>query len=256
VPRGNARCLVLVGSVGSTNDEARRLAAAGAEEGTVVIAEEQTAGRGRRGAAWHSPPGAGLYVSILLRPSRPARELPRWAIAAAAAGCLATRDAGARDASVKWPNDIVCRGLKIGGTLVETRGGAGLPTDIVIGTGFNVSQSVEDFPDELRPRAGSLRMAAGGDAADRETLAGLYLHRLGEMTADLAAGRFEAVRRTFLSLAPGASGARVRVRPGEDEEPFEGTTGGIDDTGALLVERDGGGKVIVRATGSVAWPEA
>jgi BirA family biotin operon repressor/biotin-[acetyl-CoA-carboxylase] ligase len=157
---------------------------------------------------------------------------------------------------VEWPNDIVCRRLKIGGTLVEARGGAGRPADLVIGTGFNVSQSAEDFPAELRGRAGSLRMTADGDAADREALAGHYLHRLAEMTADLAAGRFEAVRRTFLSLAPGATGARVRVRSGGTEEPFEGTTRGIDDTGALRVERDGGNIVIVRATGSVAWLEA
>jgi BirA family transcriptional regulator, biotin operon repressor / biotin---[acetyl-CoA-carboxylase] ligase len=242
-------------SVDSTNDEARRRASLGAEEGTVVIAEEQTAGRGRRGATWHSPPGVGLYVSLLLRPRRPPAEFPRWAIAAAAAGCLALRSAGARDASVEWPNDIVCGGLKIGGTLVEARSIGGDAADLVIGTGFNVAHSVEDFPAELRGRAGSLSMVAGVQSADREALAGSYLRRLTETAAELAAGRFGGVRRTWSSLSPGSSNARVRVRPGSGEEPFEGTTRGIDDLGALIVERDDGRPEIVRATGSVAWLE-
>jgi BirA family biotin operon repressor/biotin-[acetyl-CoA-carboxylase] ligase len=255
LPRPYVRSLVVMGSVDSTNDEARRLAAGGSEEGTVVIAEQQTAGRGRRGAKWHSPPGIGLYLSVLLRPRRPVVELPRWAIAAAAAGCRALRDAGATDASVEWPNDIVCRGLKIGGTLVEARGTGAVPSDLVIGTGFNVGQSDEDFPEELRGRAGSVRMALGRDAWGREALAASYLRGLSEMTPELAAGSFEAVRRAWISMAPGASGARVRVSLGGSAEPFEGTTRGLDDVGALRVERDDGRAEIVRATGSVAWLE-
>jgi BirA family biotin operon repressor/biotin-[acetyl-CoA-carboxylase] ligase len=250
------RALVVLDSVDSTNDETKRLAADGAGEGTVVVAECQTAGRGRQGRAWHSPRGLGLYLSILLRPGRPAVELPRWALAAAAAGCLALREAGASGASVEWPNDILCRGLKIGGILVEARSAGGIPLDLVIGTGFNVAHAAEDFPAELRGRAGSILMVLDGTSVDREALAGSYLRRLRGLTAELGAGVFEPVHRAFVALAPGASGSRVLVDPGGGTAPFEGTARGLDDAGALRVERSDGRMEIVRVTGSVAWLEA
>jgi BirA family biotin operon repressor/biotin-[acetyl-CoA-carboxylase] ligase len=247
------RSLVVLDSVDSTNDEARRLAAAGAEEGTVVIAERQTAGRGRQGRAWYSPPGHGLYLSVLLRPRRPAEEFPRWALAAAAAGCLAVREAGAAGAAVEWPNDIVCDGLKLGGTLVEARGAGSARPELVVGTGINLGHTREDFPPELRGLAGSVGSATGEWVGDRESLAASYLRRLGEMAAELAEGRFDPVRRAWLPLAPSATGRRVAVTPAGGAARFEGTTRGIDDSGALRVETDGGEVEIVRATGSVAW---
>ena len=247
------RSLVVLDSVDSTNDEARRLAAAGAEEGTVVIAERQTAGRGRQGRAWYSPPGHGLYLSVLLRPRRPAEEFPRWALAAAAAGCLAVKEAGAAGAAVEWPNDIVCDGLKLGGTLVEARGAGSARPELVVGTGINLGHSREDFPPELRGLAGSVGTASGEWVSDRESLAASYLRRLGELAAELAEGRFDPVRRAWLPLAPRATGHRVAITPAGGAPRFEGTTRGIDDSGALRVETDGGGVEIVRATGSVAW---
>ncbi|MBZ5640720.1 MAG: biotin--[acetyl-CoA-carboxylase] ligase [Acidobacteriia bacterium] len=256
LPRPYVSDLVVLESTDSTNDEARRLSDRGSGEGTVVIAERQSRGRGRRGAAWHSPPGVGLYLSVLLRPVRPAAELPRWGIAAAVAGCLAVRDAGVTDAVVEWPNDIVCRGLKIGGILVEARSAGEIPLDLVIGTGFNVAHAAEDFPAELRGRAGSILMVLDGTSGDREALAGSYLRRLRGLTADLGAGVFEPVRRAFVALAPGASGSRVLVDPGGGTAPFEGTARGLDDAGALRVERSDGRMEIVRVTGSVAWLEA
>ncbi len=178
-PRPFVRTLVVLEEVDSTNEEARRLAADGAEEGTVVIAGRQSAGRGRQGHAWHSPPGLGLYVSVLLRPRRPPEELPRWSLAAAAAGCLALREFGAGGASVEWPNDIVCGSLKIGGTLVEARSTGPTSAELVIGTGINLGHAEDDFPAELRGRAGSLRIVLGEWNGDREGVAASYLRRLG-----------------------------------------------------------------------------
>ncbi len=249
------RAVVVLDSVDSTNEEARRLAARGAEEGTVVLADRQTAGRGRHGREWHSPPGQGLYVSVLLRPHRPPAELPRWALAAATAACLALREAGAAAASVEWPNDVVCARLKLGGTLVEARGAGSARPELVIGTGINLGQSGEDFPPELRGLAGSLRMVTGTWGGDRETVAASYLRRLADLAAELATGRFEATRAAWSALSPGASGRRVAVSPGGGAPRFEGITRGIDDFGALRVEADGGRLEIVRATGSVTWLE-
>jgi BirA family biotin operon repressor/biotin-[acetyl-CoA-carboxylase] ligase len=190
-----------------------------------------------------------------LRPRRPADEFPRWALAAAAAACLAVREAGAARAAVEWPNDIVCDGLKLGGTLVEARGSGSTRPELVVGTGINLGHSREDFPPELRGVAGSVRTATGDWAGDREAFAASYLRRLGELETELAKGRFDPVRRAWTPLAPRATGHRVAVTPARGAPRFEGTTLGIDDSGALRVQMDGGGVEIVRATGSVAWLE-
>ncbi len=250
------RALVVLDRADSTNDEARRLAATGADEGTVVIAEAQTAGRGRFGRRWDSPRGLGLYVTVLCRPRRPASELPRWGIAAAAAACLAAREAGAAEVFVEWPNDLVWRGLKIGGTLAEARSTSGVPPDLVVGTGLNVGHVEKDFPVELRGRAASLLMARGGRETDRERLAASYLSKLFGFSADLAAGRFDAVLSAWLPLAPGAEGCRVRVAAGDGASVFLGTTRGLHEAGGLRVEKDDGSVEIVRATGAVTFLEA
>lgn len=250
------RALVVLDRADSTNDEARRLAAAGADEGTVVIAEAQTAGRGRFGRRWESARGLGLYVSVLFRPRRPASELPRWGIAAAVAACLAAREAGAAEVSVEWPNDLVWRRLKIGGTLAEARATSSAPPDLVVGTGLNVAHVEEDFPVALRGRAASLLMARGGRETDRERLAASYLSRLFGFSADLAAGRFDAVLAAWLPLAPQAEGSRVRVAVGDGAAIFLGMTRGLDEAGALRVEKNDGSVEIVRDTGAVTFLEA
>jgi len=222
----------------------------------VVIAECQTAGRGRLGRTWHSPPGLGLYVSVLLRPRRPATEIPRWALAASVAACLSLREAGAAGASVEWPNDIVCGDRKIGGTLVEARGSGAVSSEIVIGTGINVGHEESDFPEDLRATATSLRMAAPGRRESREAVALSYLERLGGFSAELASGDFERTRAAWLELAPRAGGSRVRVAGSGGAAEYLGWTRGIDATGALLVEGVDGLVRAVRATGSVTWLEA
>lgn len=245
------RRLVVLERVESTNDEARRLAAEGAPAGTVVLAETQTAGRGRLGRTWYSPPADGLYLSVLLRPARPAGEMGRWSIMAAAAACLACREAGGSEIAVEWPNDVVWRGLKVAGTLVESRATGAVAGDLVIGTGFNVGQRAEQFPEELRGRAASLRMAGDGAPVERESLAAAYLRRLGALSAELERGSWESVLASWLPLAPNAAGRRVRVVPGEGGDAFTGTTRGLDASGALRVERDDGPIETVRVADAV-----
>ncbi len=245
--------VVVLESTPSTNDEAHRLGAQGAREGTVVLADRQTAGRGRLGRSWHSPPGVGLYVSVLLRPGGPIEELTRWTIASAVAACEACREVSRCDVIVRWPNDLLASGRKVAGTLAELRSTGPLATDLVLGTGINVNHGPEDFPEELRERAISLRMASSGTPVDRELLAALYLRGLGRMSRALSRGDWQQVADAWASLAPDAHGRRVRVTPGVPvgARAFEGTTRGLDRMGGLLVERLAGTVVSVHLGESV-----
>jgi BirA family transcriptional regulator, biotin operon repressor / biotin---[acetyl-CoA-carboxylase] ligase len=197
----------------STNERARALAAAGAPHGTLVTADEQTAGRGRQGRAWTAPPRSAVLMSVVLRELREALPL-----AAAVAVCEALPVA----AAIKWPNDIWIERRKVAGILVEGRPQEGWA---VLGIGLNVV--TEEFPEELRDTATSLRRE-GVEAGTEETLERLLesLERnLPRPTAEVLASWSE---RDALR------GERVRWATGE------GTAAGVDETGALLVETDAG----------------
>jgi BirA family transcriptional regulator, biotin operon repressor / biotin---[acetyl-CoA-carboxylase] ligase len=243
--------LVLLEETVSTNDDVRRLAGEGAPEGLVVMAEQQRGGRGRLGRGWFSPRGPGLYMSVLFRPARPAAELTRWTLAAAAAACLACREAAGAIVGIKWPNDLIWSGRKVAGILAEARSADGLAEELVVGSGFNVNQLSEDFPAELRRTAASLRIAAGGRRCDRERLAAAYLGHLGAFAEALARGKWETVSKIWNALAIGAIGGRVRVIPERGGIPFVGTTKGIDRVGALRVAREDGTEECVHLGESV-----
>ncbi|MCP3979994.1 MAG: biotin--[acetyl-CoA-carboxylase] ligase [bacterium] len=238
----------------STNDELRQLAADGAEDWTVMLAEEQTAGRGRLGRRWHSAPGSGLYLSILLHPTEPAGRIPRWTLAAAVAACEACRRVSGLDVRIKWPNDLLCGGRKLGGILAEMRTN-GTRTDLVLGLGVNVHQAAGGFPSELADSATSLRGECHrGIFLERERLAALYLIRLAALAEDLERDRWGRVARRWEGLALGALGARVVTR-GRDGGG-SGITRGIDGTGALRIERDDGSIVSVTDVDAVTAEEA
>lgn len=223
----------------STNDEARRLASEGALDRTVVLAEEQTAGRGRRGARWVSPPGRNGIVSVLLRPGAdfPPERWARLTLAAALAGCDAL-DAvpglGAA-AEVKWPNDLYLSGRKVAGILVESawtsQGGF-----VVIGTGFNLNLEPMEFPGELRPVATSVWMERGGLAVDRTVFLTNYLRalhaRCTQASADFPGMRDEAWRRSWL--------AQRRVTLTAAGQQLEGVVSGMGPEGELLLRSDDG----------------
>jgi len=148
----------------STNRQAKALAAAGAPEGTVVIAEEQSAGRGRRGRAWFSPPRTGIYMSLILRPDIPPQEAPRFALLAAAAVAAAVRETTSLEVMIKWPNDILAGGRKMGGILTEASMEMDRVEYLVIGVGLNVNLNRREFPPELQSIATSIREETGRPA--------------------------------------------------------------------------------------------
>lgn len=251
------RKLVVLDTVPSTNDIARDLAAEGAGEGTVVLAEGQTAGRGRMGRVWHSPRGLGLFVSVLFRPRAPVSELTRWTLGAAVAACEACRQRTGAAVQIEWPNDLVWRGKKLGGVLAEMRTAGRTPTHLVIGAGLNVGQDGSDFPEELSSSATSLRLASGGVVPQRESLVAAYLRELAGIARALDHDAWSAVAERWEALAPRAAGRRVRVTSRNGEAgAYEGVTMGLDDVGALRVRRPDGHVVSVRLVDSVLSLEA
>jgi BirA family biotin operon repressor/biotin-[acetyl-CoA-carboxylase] ligase len=239
------RRIVIVEETGSTNDDARRLADEGADEGTVVIASRQTAGRGRLGRSWDSAEGLGLYLSVLLRPQEPVGEIGRYPIACAIAVCAACREIAGESVVLKWPNDVLAGGAKLAGVLCEMRQDpSGL--SLVLGIGINGNQQPGDFPAGLRGSATSLRILRDGSQVELETVATVLLTVLSRTIERLRRDGWPWVCERFLRYAPDATGRRVRLMTGE-----EGTTGGLDPTGALRILTRNGIE-LVHAAESVA----
>jgi len=235
----------------STNDVAlSRGATAVAEgrdaEGFVVVAEEQTAGRGRRGHAWFSPPRAGLYVSVVLAPARARVDRPRatslLTLAAGVAIAEGITVATGLRPDLKWPNDLQVGRRKLAGILAE--GAAG--HQVVLGYGINIAATA--FPPELRDRTTSIESELGR-AVDR---AGVLVETLVALSAryeDLLDGRFDAILDAWRALSPSAAGRRVSWTTNAGH--LSGVTAGIDDHGALLVRVDGGIERVVG--GELSW---
>ena len=157
---------------GSTNDRARELALGGAPHGTVVVAEHQSAGRGRQGRTWSAPPGRALTLSVLVRSQQARMELLPLAVALAV--CEACEAAAPVSCQIKWPNDVWIDGRKVAGILIEARPQEGWA---VLGIGLNVDTAEDELEPELRETATSLRIATGGPV-DREAALGALFDRL------------------------------------------------------------------------------
>ena len=207
----------------STNARARELALAGAPGGTLVTADEQTAGRGRQGRSWVAPPGRALLMSLLVRGlDRRHALLP---LAAAVAVCDACEEVARVECEIKWPNDVWIAGRKVAGILLEGRPQEGWA---VVGIGLNVATREDEFPDELAATATSLRVSGGADLAAEEVL-GALTGALDRRLADDPAATLAAWR-----TRDALRGRHVRWQAGE------GTAAGIDDDGALLVDTTAG----------------
>ena len=241
---------------GSTNDAAAALATHDATEGAVVIADAQTAGRGRRGRDWFSPPGSGLYVSIVLRPGHSAGAAPGRAtklltLAAGVALVEAVEAATGLGVDLKWPNDVYIGRRKLAGILAEATGSE--PDDwIVLGYGINVGAAA--YPPAIGDRATSLESELGR-YVDRALLLVESLASLARRYDDLLEGRFDAILDAWRARAPGSKGARVTFTaftPGTTASVARsGVTAGIDDEGALLVVA--GDRVERIVAGEVTW---
>lgn len=228
---------VFLATTGSTNADAFRLAEEGAGEGTVVLADCQTGGKGRRGREWASPAGVNLYCSLVLRPSIMPWEAPRMTSLSAVAVARAIEKCSCLSPSIKWPNDVLIDGRKVAGLLNEMSAETDGVNFIVLGIGVNLNMTAAQFPPDLRHPATSL-MLAGGGKIDRPAFAAALLNE------------FEVIYRVFLNqgFAPireewerrcSAAGRQVAVSEG-GVELLRGAFDGIDNDGALLVRRDDG----------------
>jgi BirA family biotin operon repressor/biotin-[acetyl-CoA-carboxylase] ligase len=232
--------------VESTNDEATALADRGEAEGAVVIAERQRRGRGRMGRRWESPRGLGLYLSVILRPAIPPQSAPLLTLMGAVAAADAIERATERTTALKWPNDLIVHGRKVGGILGEMAVDSSGLLHVILGFGINVNQAEADFDEELRRTAGSLRIEAG-HLVDRtamvrsfcESLDGWYDRFLREGPQPI----LEQVRRRCLTV-----GRMVTARSGD--EGISGFAVEIDDLGRLVI-RDAQGALHHLVAGDV-----
>ena len=218
-------------SIGSTNDEAKRMALSGAPHGTVLIADHQTGGHGRLGRSFHSPEGAGIYLSMILRPNCRPQELMHLTCAAAVAMCDALEAATGLRPGIKWTNDLVCGKRKLGGILTALGlTPRGMVDYAIIGIGINCCQSGDDFPPEIRDMAGSLAMVTGREI-DRAKIAAAMmeaLHRMDETLLTQVPGMLRRYRADCVTL-----GQDVVLVRGEEKRYGHGLD--IDEAGALIV---------------------
>jgi BirA family transcriptional regulator, biotin operon repressor / biotin---[acetyl-CoA-carboxylase] ligase len=223
--------------VGSTQLVAAELADEGAAQGTVVIAERQSAGRGRMGRSWHSPSGVNLYMTIILRPSMPLGQVPRLSLVAGVAAAEALETVAPGIVALKWPNDVWLKGRKACGMIAEAVTDARQHLRcVLLGIGLNVNLASKDVPPDLRDKATSVRIATGR-ACDRIELASALFNRLHSRYMETESAGFAAVRPAWERYSA-LTGRRVTVVDGEART--EGVVKGIDDEGALLIDSDKG----------------
>ena len=228
-------------TIASTNTRAMELAAAGAPEGTVVLAECQTAGRGRMGRFFHSPAASGIYLSLILRPQCHASRLMHLTCAAGVAVCDAIEAAAGFRPGIKWTNDLVLGKKKAGGILTEMHMGSdGQVAYAVVGIGINCAQQEADFPEELRSIATSLSAHAGKKIC-RSRLAAAMIEKLYKMHGGLLTDKaavMERYRKNCITL-----GQEVSVLRGETV--FYGKAVDLDEDGGLILQLPNGEKCCV-----------
>lgn len=214
------QCLYLHPELPSTNSEALALAQAGAAHGTVVVAESQSAGKGRRTRAWHSPPGTNIYCSVVVRGIGPECALAEWLswvpLTSALAAAEAVQTAASLTLSLKWPNDLLLHERKVGGILCESSHVSATDPTVVIGIGLNVNMPHESFPDELRPIATSL-FEGSRHPIDRNRLIAQLLFELEQGLNELRSHGSERLRRAYIARCS-TLGKRVRAFMGPEQE--------------------------------------
>jgi BirA family biotin operon repressor/biotin-[acetyl-CoA-carboxylase] ligase len=234
----------------STNDIVEKLARDGVKEGVVVFAESQTGGRGRMGRSWVSPPGKGLWLSVLLRPSLRPHEATRLMVASAVAIHRAIESSTGLRPEIKWPNDLLLAGKKVGGILTELSAELDRVRYIILGIGINVNFGVNDFPAELRKVATSLKLQAGRPLS-RAEIAVAILRELDQAYEAVVGGKFPELATEWEGRCS-TLGRQVTIRVGDRE--ITGRAEALGEEGALLLrtehghlERITGGDVTVQS---------
>jgi BirA family biotin operon repressor/biotin-[acetyl-CoA-carboxylase] ligase len=226
------RSLKLYDEVDSTQIVAQRLAEEGAGEGTLVIAEQQNAGRGRMGKPWHSPKGKGIWMSLVLRPTIPIHFTPQLTLLTAVAVCRAIRKVTALPVAIKWPNDLLIEKRKICGILLESTAEDERLRYVIAGIGISVNLEEDDYPEHLKTIATSLRLASG-HKVDRIQII-KHVWEEFEALYDLYQEKgFEPIRTAWEALTMSLGST---VRANTPKGPIEGTALSIDEMGALVVK--------------------
>jgi BirA family biotin operon repressor/biotin-[acetyl-CoA-carboxylase] ligase len=221
----------------STNAYAMRLAEAGAVEGTVVIADAQTDGKGRRGRIWSSPAGVNLYCSIVLRPQILPHEAPQLTFLTAVAVAQAIEQNSSSVPTIKWPNDVLIDGKKVAGLLNEMSAETDGINCVILGIGVNLNMTADQFPDDLRSPATSLLIESGVRVV-RSHFAASLLNALDRLYTDFLAAGFGPVRLEWQQRC-NAKGRRMVVSEGGIDR-VSGLFAGIDADGSLLLNSDEG----------------
>ena len=229
--------------IGSTNDEAFRLGLAGAPEGTALIANSQSAGRGRMQRVWHSPAGSNIYTSIILRPQIEPARAPQISILAGVAVADVLESYCPDRIKLKWPNDVLIDGKKVCGILSQMKTAASEVDFIVLGIGINVNISYSQFPKEICNLATSLAIETGREISRQELIISLY-ENLGKWYKHLMQDGFGRVKEKWLSMSP-MIGELVQVM--FQEEAVSGKAIGIDEDGSLILLATGNKELKVSA---------
>lgn len=228
-------------SLSSTNGRAKEILTEAPAEGSIIIAEEQTGGKGRLGRSWFSPPGTGIWLSVILKPQLPPVELPKLTLVAAVALSKAIQEELNRRPPVKWPNDLYLEGRKISGILTELSGEMGRVEYLILGVGINVNQEICDFPAELREKAASLRIITG-KGVDRLSLLQAYLRFFESEYLNALKNGFSEVLQYCRDYSA-TLGRQVEVTDGK--KVYRGTAVEIEDTGGLVLENERGERIRV-----------
>lgn len=245
-----SRIIKRFSQVDSTNSVAEQLAAAGADAFTVVVAEVQTKGRGRLSRGWHSPPGTGLYFSVILRPVLAVADLPKITLAAAVAVCFVLEGLCDLNPTIKWPNDILLGGRKVCGILTEsslTESVDETSHQVIMGVGLNVANPGDGFPPALRTKATSIQSETG-KVFLKDALLDAILNQLERLVGQLEKGRFNSVFDEW-RRRDGMRGRTLSWLTPE-QEVVAGMGLGLDDNGTYHI-RDRGGRVHEVISGDV-----
>ncbi len=230
-PCGLVKNIYFSRTIDSTNNHARRLAEDGAPEGTLVISEEQTAGRGRMGRSWISPPGTGIWTSILLRPNiappRAALITPLVAVALS----RSIREVTGLPTGIKWPNDILIRGKKVAGILTEISTDRAAIRYIIVGIGINVNTSY--FPEEIRGKATSLSLSSGRQISRLNILLALLLELERQYLNFTRKKDFDSILLDYRKMSV-TIGTRVAIAGSDGELIVDALD--ITETGGLLIK--------------------
>jgi BirA family transcriptional regulator, biotin operon repressor / biotin---[acetyl-CoA-carboxylase] ligase len=234
--RSLGRTIKYFESLDSTQNVAHQLVNEGAAEGTLVLAERQTAGRGRMGRKWHSPKGKGIWFSLVLRPSIPLQFTPQLTLLVAVALCRAIRSETELPVGIKWPNDLLINGKKICGILLESSAEDERLKHVIAGVGISANLFPDDFPEELRGVATSLSIEAG-KPIDRVQLLCRFLSELEQLYDLYLAEGFTPIKLLWEALNVSLHRPLRSMTP---QGLIEGYAESMDDSGALVVRLDDG----------------